>query len=106
MKTTIPVQLSIVPIRTTTRVTTQTLHILTFIHRFRHVTAKHLQASLGHTSVTTTHNRLSLLYTKGYLVRQYGPDDIAHNQPMSYCLAPEGLVVLRAYYPSVRYESE
>lgn len=85
------------------RTTQQTLQILTFIHRFRHVTTRHLQLNLGHTTLTTTNNRLALLRAKGYVARQYDIADRAHGRPASYYLTPEGLKLLRSRNPHLKY---
>jgi hypothetical protein len=85
------------------RTTKQTLHILDFIHRFRHVTSRHIQLALGHSSITTSNNRLALLCAKGLIARQYDKADRAHNQPASYYLTPEGLKLLKARKPERRY---
>lgn len=103
MKTTIQKTLSKVVTTPKTRTTRQTLHILQFIHRFRHVTARHIQLSLQHTTVTATHNILRQLCAKGYIDRRYGPKDRAANQEASYFLTPEGLGLLQERYPEWKF---
>jgi DNA-binding MarR family transcriptional regulator len=85
------------------RITPQSLHILDFIHRFRHVTSRHVQLSLRHASVRTTLNQLTLLRAKGYIERRYSnADRVAHRQA-SYFLTPEGLALLKARNPERRF---
>ena len=76
------------------RTTRQTLQTLNFIHRFHHVTAKHIQTSLQHSTLNHTHKSLALLCAKGYLARQYDPQDRSANRAASYYLTHKGLEVL------------
>src|ERR1700727_179667 len=108
MKTISQTTLSTTRIRTrdkTGRPTPRTMHILTFIHRFRHVTTRHLQLSLGHASFTTSFKQLMLLCTKGYIARQYNDTDRASNRSASYFLTKEGLTLLRQQNPTKSYRS-
>lgn len=96
--------LSIVPLRARAqRTTKQTLSILDFIHRFRHVTSRHIQLSLGHNSITTTNNRLTSLCAKGLIARHYDKADRAANRYASYYLTPAGLKLLKERNPELRY---
>jgi DNA-binding MarR family transcriptional regulator len=105
MKTTTITTLSIVaPKRPLAqRTTRQTLHILSFIHRFRHVTVRHIQISLRHSNTRPTNIQLSLLRAKGYIARQYGPQDRSSNRAASYYLTPKGLEVLQQHDPNGKY---
>jgi len=82
MKTAMSKTLSSVPTVavSTIRTTPQMLTTLTFIHRFRHVTAKHVQLCLGHALITPTNKQLSLLRARGYIARLYDADARATNR--------------------------
>lgn len=82
------------------RLTRQTLHSLSFIHRFRHVTSFHLKISLGHINLSSTSHLLARLQAKGYIARTHLSDNPG-NPAMSYYLTPEGLVLLRAHDPEL-----
>jgi DNA-binding MarR family transcriptional regulator len=108
MKTAIKKTLSTVPITVpdnTTRTTLQTLRILNFIHRFRHVTARHIQINLQHATKKPTHKQLSLLRAKGLIARQYSPEDRAANRAASYFLTPEGLSLLKTRDGRTKYRA-
>ena len=81
MKTAVSETLSTIPTVTVPRrrTTPQLRTTLTFIHRFRHITTKHLQSCLGHASLTQTNLQLSLLRAKGYTARHYDSDARATN---------------------------
>ncbi len=97
--------LSIVPTvpMSRSRITRQTIHILTFIHRFRHVTAKHIQSSLRHARITPTNKQLSIMRAKGLIDRQYTQADKKVNRPASYFITLEGLSLLQAQKPEGKY---
>jgi hypothetical protein len=85
------------------RPTPQTIQTLEFIHRFRHITTRHLQLALGHASPISSHKLLIRLRTLGYIDRQYSTRNRAQNQFASYFLTPLGLTVLQTQNPAKRY---
>ena len=87
------------------RTTRQTLQTLNFIHRFRHVTAQHIQTSLQHAFLPTTLKQLAILCAKGYIARQYDPQDRASNRSASYYLTPKGLELLQMHNPKGKYRT-
>jgi hypothetical protein len=85
------------------RPTPQTIQTLEFIHRFRHITTRHLQLALGHASPISSHKLLIRLRTLGYIDRQYSTRSRAQNQFASYFLTPLGLTVLQTQHTAKRY---
>lgn len=91
--------LSTVHTGTSRRMTKPTIRTLQFIHRFRHVTTRHIQLALGHANLTTTNIHLSRLTAQGYISRIYDASDKTAKRPASYYLTPVGLNVLKEKYP-------
>ena len=79
------------------RISKQHIQTLQFIHRFRHVTTKHVQAMLSHSSLHSSQKQLTLLARKGYLERHYNSADRSSNHYASYYLTPKGLDLLQGY---------
>jgi hypothetical protein len=80
----------------------QSIQTLEFIHRFRHVTTRHVQLKLGHAFINTSHKQLTQLRAQGYIAR-HSETGRAGKPEASYYLTPEGLHLLQAQNPERRY---
>ncbi len=87
------------------RTTKQTIQILSFIHRVRHVTARHVQLNRGNSPTASTHHNLNVRLKKGLIARPYSAKDRAVNRPASYYLTAEGLAVLKVNSSDQRYRN-
>lgn len=79
------------------RITEQQLLVLQLIYRFRFVSTKHVQALLNKKQIQQAQQRLNLLLRKGYVGRNFSPQDRLTGRYASYYLLPKGMRILKQY---------